>query len=86
MEEEKKPPLPEMIPDLIPEIEGAAKEFLDAIETKAGVQEMENKAQEHLLHVMRKAGVEVYRTINGYDCILDVTEKVKVKKPKQAKE
>lgn len=85
-QKETKPPLPEMIPNLIPEIEGAAKEYLIHREMRMSCEEEEDKAQDHLLTVMRKAGVKVYRTVEGFDCILDVKEKVKVTKAKGGKE
>ena len=79
-------PLPEMIPGVIPEIEEAAKEYLLHRETRTSIQKEEEQAQDILLFEMKAAGVQTYRTTEGFDCALDVKEKVKVSKPKGEKE
>ena len=79
-------PLPDMIPGVIPDIEDAAKEYLLHRETRASIQKEEEEAQEILLLAMKSAGVQTYRTTEGFDCALDVKEKVKVSKPKGERE
>ena len=79
-------PLPEMIPGVIPEIEVAAKDYVNAREEKTIQQKWEEEAHEVLLRAMKNMGVQTYRTTEGFDCALDVKEKVKVSKPKGEKE
>jgi len=81
----KQDALPDVVPGVIPEIEGAAKDYLTHRDTRLAIQEDENKAHDHLLTVMRRADVMTYRTVEGFDCERGTTEKVKVSKAKEAK-
>ena len=79
-------PLPDMIPGVIPAIEDAARDYLIARDTRTAIQKEEEQAQDILLFEMKAAQVQTYRTTEGFDCALDVKEKVKVSKPKGEKE
>ena len=61
-----------------PAIEGAAKHYVLVRDKRMVLTKDEVAARDALVAEMKRAGIEFYKTSDGLECQLTVTEKVKV--------
>jgi len=71
-------PLKDILPQ-IPTIEAAAKEYVTARNTRMELTKREVETRTVLIGAMKEASLTSYRTVDGYECTLTTTEKIKVK-------
>ena len=68
----------------IPEIEAAAKQYVEVRDRRMALTKDEVEAHGVLLEAMKKAGVDFYPTTEGLNCTRTSKEKVKVSHAKDS--
>jgi|SRR5689334_1576965 len=68
--------LPGMAPKILPSVHNAIEEFVDVHERRKKLTELEAEKKNHLIQVMKKAGITTYH-VDGHRALLESEEKLK---------